>query len=88
MRPNRSRLHPPESYGEPTIARAGRQPVNTHTLWSIFDSRTGQRATIAAYSEAGARRALETTRRMVESGKRPDLREILPHLCVKPIRKE
>jgi len=57
--------------------------MNDHrrASWAIIDNRTGERCAVASFfTEDQAVRAIGRVHRNVESGRRPDLADVAPHL--------
>jgi hypothetical protein len=49
--------------------------------WTLIDTRTGRRATVVSYfTQEQAERALAGAQRRADSGRRPDLVDVMPHL--------
>jgi hypothetical protein len=57
------------------------QADSVRQLWAVVDSRTGARASVASYyTREQAQRSIDDTRRLVASGGRPDLLDVVDHL--------
>ena len=55
-------------------------------LWGIFDSRTGERATVASFlTEHGAREQIKEWKVRDGNGLRQDVHDLLPFLEVRPL---
>lgn len=65
---------------------SGRELITPHPQWTahdwiVVDDRTGRPASAAAYrSRASAQVSIDVTRHNVETGRRPDLADLIDHL--------